>query len=179
MRSLKTVIVAAGLLVLSIGIPAALMAPAASAATTPVVYASVTGGWTHPGVRPSWIVVGMGGAPVAHIPYWSTWDKGEPAPHATSNGTLLVDNCIPDCAQGKESSHRLVVTLFGRADPQRRPVLLAYGLVHTRLPAVWLPHQHRRPALQHDLGHSAVLALISSGGSVNLQVTEPDGRVAG
>jgi len=111
MRSLKTLIVAAGMLVLSIGIPAALMAPAASAATAPVVYVSVTGGWSHPSVRPSWILIGQGGAPAAHIPYWSTWDKGEPTPHATSNGTLWVDNCIPDCAQGKESSHRLVVTL--------------------------------------------------------------------
>ena len=81
MRSLKTLIVAAGMLALSIGIPPALMAPAASAATTPVVYASVTGGWSHPSVRPSWILIGQGGAPAAHIRYWSTWDKDEPTPH--------------------------------------------------------------------------------------------------
>ena len=49
--------------------------------------------------------------PGAHIRYWSTWDKGEPTPHATSNGTPWVNNCIPNCAQGKESSHHLVVTL--------------------------------------------------------------------
>ena len=66
MRSLKTLIAAAGVLALSIGVPAALMAPAASAATTPVVYASGTGGWSHPSLRPSWVLVGMGGAPGAH-----------------------------------------------------------------------------------------------------------------
>ena len=63
MRSLKTLIAVAGVLALSIGVPAALMASAASAATTPVVYASGVGGWGHPNVRPSWILVGMGGAP--------------------------------------------------------------------------------------------------------------------
>ena len=111
MRSLKTLIAAAGVLALSIGIPAALVAPAASAAATPVVYASGTGGWSHPSVRPAWILVGMGGAPGAHTWYWSAWDKGEPAPHATSTGTLWVNSCIPNCAQGKESYHHLVVTL--------------------------------------------------------------------
>jgi hypothetical protein len=111
MRSLKTLIAAAGVLALSIGVPAALMAPAASAATTPVVYTSGSGGWSHPSVRPSWIEVGQGGAPVAHTWHWSTWDKDEPNPHATSAGTLLINNCIPNCAQGKESFHKLVVTL--------------------------------------------------------------------
>jgi hypothetical protein len=53
MRSLKTFIAAAGVLAPSIGVPAALMAPAASAATTPVVYARGVGGWSHPSVRPS------------------------------------------------------------------------------------------------------------------------------
>jgi len=41
-------------------------------------------------VRPSWILIGQGGAPVAHTWHWSTWDKGEPNPHATSAGTLLA-----------------------------------------------------------------------------------------
>jgi hypothetical protein len=113
MRSLKTFI-AAGVLAASIGAPAALMptaASAASAATTPVVYASGTPGWGNHSVRPSRILIGMGGAPWAHIGQWSTWDKGEPLPHATANGTLWVDNCVPNCAQGKESDHHLVVTL--------------------------------------------------------------------
>jgi len=48
---------------------------------------------------------------VAHTWHWSTWDKGEPNPHATSAGTLVVDNCVPNCTQGKTSYHKLVVTL--------------------------------------------------------------------
>ncbi len=87
MRSLKTLI-AAGVLAASIGAPAALMPTVASAATTPVVYASGTGGFSHRSVRPSWILIGMGGAPGAHIGHWSTWDKGEPNPHASANGSL-------------------------------------------------------------------------------------------
>ena len=83
----------------------------AGSSMAPVVYARGTGGWSHRSVRPSWILIGMGGTPGAHIRYWSTWDKGEPTPHATSNGTPWVNNCIPNCAQGKESSHHLVVTL--------------------------------------------------------------------
>ena len=92
-----------------IGVPA-VTAPAASAATTPVIY-NYDSGWHNADVRPAWVIVGQGGAPVVHTGHWSTWDKGEPNPHATSAGTLLVDNCVPDCAQGKTSSHKLVVTL--------------------------------------------------------------------
>ncbi len=111
LRSLKTAMVAAGMLALSIGIPAAAGVPAASAATTPVLYANGSGGWGNPAVRPAWILIGQGGSPWVHVGKWSTWDKGEPHPHASANATLWVDNCVPNCAQGKETAHRVVVTL--------------------------------------------------------------------
>jgi hypothetical protein len=110
-RLLRSLIAGAGMLTVGIGIPATVGVSAASAATRPVVYASSVGGWSHPSVRPSWITIGMGGSPGAHLRLWSTWDKGEPLPHASAAGTLWVDNCIPNCAQGEESYHRLVVTL--------------------------------------------------------------------
>ena len=109
MRSLRTLIAAAGVLALSIGVPAALMAPAASAATTPVVYASGTSGWSNAAVRPPWVIIGQGGSPMAHTWWWNTWNSTV----AKSTGTLWVDNCIPNCAQGKESYHYLFVTLSG------------------------------------------------------------------
>ena len=168
MRSLKTLIAAAGVLALSIGIPAALMAPAAWAASTPVVYARGTGGWSHPNVRPSWILVGMGGAPGAHIRHWSSWDKGEPGPARHGQWHALGGQLHPELRAGQGKLPPPGRDALGCEDPQRRPVLLAYDLVHAWLPAVWLPHQHRGPALQRDPGYSAVLALISREGAPNI-----------
>ncbi len=104
MRSLKSV-VAAGLLALSAGVPA-LLATAASAAANPVIY-NDSNGWRDPAVRPSWIIVGQGGAPVAHTWYWSAWNSRD----ARSAGTLWVNSCVPNCTQGKTSYHKLIVTL--------------------------------------------------------------------
>ena len=89
-----------------IGVPAV----TASAAPVPVIY-NYAAGWSNPAVRPHWVIIGQGGAPMAHTLHWSTWDKGEPSPHATSAGTLVTDNCIPNCALGKASYHKLIVTL--------------------------------------------------------------------
>ena len=41
--------------------------------------------------------------------YWNTWNSTT----AKSTGTLWVDNCVPNCAQGKESYHHLYVTMSG------------------------------------------------------------------
>ena len=109
-KSVLKALVTAGAVTAGLGVPALVMPTAASAATTPVVFARVSG-WSPASIRPAWILIGEGGSPTAHIPHWSTWDKGEPNPHATANGTLWTDNCLPNCAQGKESVHRLVVTL--------------------------------------------------------------------
>lgn len=95
--------------IMALATPAAAVPPA-SAAVAPVIYNSGAG-WYNPDVRPAQILIGQGGAPVAHTGHWSTWDKGEPDPHATAAGTLLVDSCIPDCAQGTVSYHPLTVTL--------------------------------------------------------------------
>ena len=106
MRKLLITIGAAFAVLAFIGVPAV----TASAATAPVIY-NYDSGWHNANIRPAWIIVGQGGAPGVHTWHWSTWDKGEPNPHATSAGTLLVDNCVPNCAQGKTSYHTVVVTL--------------------------------------------------------------------
>jgi len=107
LRTLKALLASAAVAAV-LGVPAVVMP--ASAATTPVVFANVSG-WSHGSVRPAWILIGEGGSPAARVPKWSTWDKGEPNPHATANGTLWTNNCLPNCAQGKETGHRLVITL--------------------------------------------------------------------
>jgi hypothetical protein len=101
---------------------------------------------------------------VAHTWYWSAWDKREPAPHATSAGTPRVNSCIPNCAQGKESYHKLVVAL---SVVKTHNGVRHFGddVVHAgRLPGARLPHQHRGAALQRDpFWHADSLALINPG----------------
>jgi hypothetical protein len=43
---------------------------------------------------------------------WSTWN----ASTATATGVLYVDNCVPNCAQGKWT-HRTVDLIFWRSEP--------------------------------------------------------------
>jgi hypothetical protein len=50
----------------------------------------------------------LSGREQAHTWWWNTWN----ATTAKSTGTLWVDNCIPNCAYGKESYHKLYVTLW-------------------------------------------------------------------
>ena len=94
-------------LAVGFGTPA-VMAGAASAAVTPVIY-NYASSWHNAAVRPPWIVIGQGGSPMAHTWWWNTWNSTV----AKSTGTLWVDNCIPNCALGKESYHHLFVTLSG------------------------------------------------------------------
>jgi len=80
----------------------------ATAAPVPVIY-NYTAGWGDPAVRPHWVIIGQGGALMAHTWYWNTWNSKV----AKSTGTLWTDNCIPNCAYGKWSYHKLYVTLSG------------------------------------------------------------------
>jgi hypothetical protein len=82
MRSLKTLIAAAAITTLGIGVPAVL-ASTASAAVTPVIY-NYASGWHNAAVRPHWIVIGQGGSPMAHPWWWNTWNSTV----AKSTGTL-------------------------------------------------------------------------------------------
>lgn len=81
-------------------------ATAASAAPLPVLYNNANG-WSSPTVKPAWIIIGNGGAPGAHTWHWNTWSSTT----ATSTGTLWVNSCVPMCSNGKESYHKLYVTL--------------------------------------------------------------------
>ena len=85
-----------------------LLATTAAAATVPVIY-NGDAGWSGASVRPSWIYIALAGAPAAHTQRWSTWNSAD----ARSTGTLLTTACVPNCLQGKVSSHKLVVTLSG------------------------------------------------------------------
>ena len=77
----------------------------ASASAVPVVY---SGDWSHPVVKPQWLGLGMGGSVAAHTWHWNTWGQKT----ATSTGTLWVNNCVPHCAAGHYSYHKVYVTLY-------------------------------------------------------------------
>ena len=87
-----------------------------SAAPVPVIY-NYAAGWSNPAVRPAWVIIGQGGSPMAHTWHWNTWNSQV----ARSTGTLWTDNCIPNCAYGKESYHKLYVTLSGVKYRNGRP----------------------------------------------------------
>ena len=76
----------------------------ASASVTPAVY---TSGWSQTAVKPSWIRLGAGGNVEAHTWYWNTWNSTT----AKSTGTLWINKCVPDCAAGHYSYHKLQVIL--------------------------------------------------------------------
>ena len=94
------------------GVPAV----TASAAPVPVIY-NYAAGWSNPAVRPYWVIIGQGGSPMAHTWWWNTWNSTV----AKSTGMLWTDNCVPNCAYGKESYHKLYVTLSGVKYHNGRP----------------------------------------------------------
>jgi hypothetical protein len=95
-------------IVLAAGFSAPVIAAGpAPAAVTPVIY-NYASGWHNPTVRPQWVIIGQGGSPMAHTWHWNTWN----ATTAKSTGTLWTNNCIPNCALGKTSYHKLYVTMY-------------------------------------------------------------------
>jgi hypothetical protein len=148
MKSPKTLIVAAGLLLLGTCVPALLPA-VASAATTPIMYDG-SNGWHNAAVRPGWITVGQGGAPGAHTWHWNTWNSED----AKSTGTLWVNSCVPDCARGRESYHHLFVTLKDVKDHNGA----AYYSVMT-----WYTPGYRLPGYKTS---TATLHFTTEGGTI-------------
>ncbi len=105
MRKLPTAIGAA---LAALALTTGPVVTAAAAAPVPVVY-NYAEGWSHPSVRPAWIYVGQGGSPMVHAARWSSWNYRD----AKSAGTLVTDNCVPNCALGTAGYHKLTVTLSG------------------------------------------------------------------
>jgi hypothetical protein len=59
--------------------------PAVTASAVPVsVIYNDAAGWSNPAVRPHWVIIGQGGAPMAHIWWWNIWNSAV----AKSAGTL-------------------------------------------------------------------------------------------
>jgi hypothetical protein len=106
---LGKIIATVALAITSISGLVAVTAVAASAAGKPPVIYNDSNGWLTPQVRPAWILIGEGGSPMAHTWHWNTWNSKA----AKSTATLVTNNCIPNCAYGKDSYHKLYVTLSG------------------------------------------------------------------
>ena len=78
----------------------------ASAATRPPVIYNDSNGWLTPQIRPAWILVGQGGSPMAHTWHWNTWNSKA----AKSTGTLVTNNCIPNCAYGRDTDLKFAMS---------------------------------------------------------------------
>ena len=119
------------------GVPAV----TASAAPVPVIY-NYAAGWQYPAVRPHWVIIGQGGAPMAHTWWWNTWNSQV----ARSTGTLWTENCVPNCAYGKESYHKLYVTLSGVKYHTGRPY---FSVMTWYTPGYRLPGHKTSTAVLH------------------------------
>jgi hypothetical protein len=133
---LRKIALALTLAALAGGLAVAGASTSAAAATTPVVYASVSG-WSGPSVRPAWIYIGQGGSPMAHTWHWSTWN----GTYAWSGGTLWVETCVPNCALGHFHYYALSVTLW-------RPAWHSGVLYYSRMTWRYYHHWHRRIVLR-------------------------------
>lgn len=106
---MKRIIITLGALALAAGLSLGLVggpAGTASASTVSVVYRGL--GDRVPHVRPGYVTTSMSG-PSAWNLHWSRWN----ARSARATGTLIVNDCVPYCAQGTISRYKLVVTLSG------------------------------------------------------------------
>ena len=106
--SIKTICAGIGTLALAVGLVGGLSGSAQASVRPPVIY-NYTEGWAAPQVRPAEITIGQGGAPFARSLHWTTWNSRD----AKSTGTLVLDNCQPNCALGAASYYRVYVTLSG------------------------------------------------------------------
>jgi hypothetical protein len=85
-------------------------APMVSAGRLPVAYNGLDG-WRHGRVRLAVIYVG-GSTAFLRIKHWSHWARTS----ASTQGTLWVDNCRPDCASGHFRTYPAQVALSRVAD---------------------------------------------------------------
>jgi hypothetical protein len=122
----------------------ALAAGLASASTRPPVIYNESNGWQTPQVRPAWIYIGEGGSPIAHTWHWNTWNPKV----ARSTGTLVTNNCVPDCADGRASYHKLYVTLSGIKYHRGRAY---YSVMTWYTPGYRLYGQHHSTMTMHYL----------------------------
>ncbi len=89
-------------------------APASGSASPPVAYGfDGHSGWHGGQIRPHAIAFGAGGSLLARRVSWTTWKRSV----ARGHGTVLVDNCSPNCAQGNYARSAATLTLSA---PRRR-----------------------------------------------------------
>lgn len=117
--------VAAGLTVAA-GLAAATLtanAAPAQAAKTPAARIAVYDCANKPVVRPSQFDVFCDGSAALSKLSWSTWNTTE----AIGTGVFYVDNCLPNCAQGKWSHQNAVVVLWRGKPVAHHPGQLGYS----------------------------------------------------
>jgi hypothetical protein len=83
-------------------------APASGSASPPVAYGfDGHAGWRGGQIRPHAIAFGAGGSLLARQLSWTSWKRSG----ARGHGTVLVNTCSPNCAQGSYSRSAATLVL--------------------------------------------------------------------
>jgi hypothetical protein len=82
---------------------------AVTVCTDPAVGCNVPGASQYMGIRPKEIYVSADGSGYVKNLVWTNWGSSQ----ATATGTLEVDNCTPNCAQGQYAGYPATVTVSG------------------------------------------------------------------
>ena len=106
--------------------------PASAAGRPPVIY-NESNGWATSQVRPGYIYIGEGGSPIARTQHWGTWNSKA----ARSTGTLITNDCNPNCAYGTDSYYKLYVVLSGVKHHNGRAY---YSVMTWYTPGLWMIH---------------------------------------
>ncbi len=86
----------------------------AAVCTVPADGCAQSGGSQYMEVKPKQITVSGDGSGYVDGLSWTGWGT----PRATATGTLRVDNCVPNCAQGTFTGYPATVTLAGLKEYQ-------------------------------------------------------------
>lgn len=111
---------AAGLAAVTLTANAATAQPAAK---TPAAKIAVYDCANKPQVRPSEFDIFCDGSAALAKMSWSNWNTTE----ATGTGVFYVDNCVPNCAQGKWSHQNVIVVLWRGKPVAHHPGKLGYS----------------------------------------------------
>jgi serine/threonine protein kinase len=110
----------------------------AAVCTVPADGCAQSGGSQYMEAKPAKIMVSGDGSGYVDGLSWSSWGT----PRATATGTLRVDDCVPNCAQGTYTGYPATVTLAGLKEYQTG--VSGYSTIVVQSPAANLTYTYTK-----------------------------------
>jgi hypothetical protein len=110
----------------------------AAVCTVPADGCAQSGGSQYMAVKPKQITVSGDGSGYVDGLRWTDWGT----PRTTATGTLRVDNCVPNCAQGTFTGYPATVTLAGLKEYQGG--MSGYSTIVVQSPAANLTYTYTK-----------------------------------